>query len=176
MSIAERRAHGIKIPDGVTSGGRFSECQQFRYYLTRSWDSTLRTVAFIGLNPSRADLEVDDRTVGRCQAFARQWKCGRLLMLNLFACYATKPKDMLEMTEQGVDIIGGEQNSFGALRGYIEQFRVAQTVAAWGKHGGDRGRDAAREIPNLVCLRINRDNSPGHPLYISSDTSPLPFP
>ena len=35
----------------------FSDCKQYRYSITRTWDETKPYVVFIGLNPSYADAE-----------------------------------------------------------------------------------------------------------------------
>jgi hypothetical protein len=51
-------------------------------------------------------------------------------------------------------------------------------ICAWGKHGAHRGRD--REVLALLrshrcepmCLAINMDGSPSHPLYLRSDLKP----
>ncbi len=91
----------MKILDGVTSDALFSDCQRFRYWLSRTWNVAQPTVAFIGLNPSRADLTVDDNTVRKCQMFARRWGYGRLLMLNLFAYRATDPQNMWRAKRDG---------------------------------------------------------------------------
>ena len=38
----------------------FSDCKQYCYSITRTWDETKPYVVFIGLNPSYADAEKDD--------------------------------------------------------------------------------------------------------------------
>jgi hypothetical protein len=75
----------MKILPGVFSDALFSPCGKYRYWLTRTWDLSRPTIAVIGLNPSKADLQRDDNTVRKCQEFARNWGYGRLLMLNLYA-------------------------------------------------------------------------------------------
>src|SRR5438309_1547537 len=71
-----------------------SNCQQYRYRLSRCWDESLPACMFIMLNPSTADAKVDDRTIKRCMAYARAWGYGKLYVGNLFAFRATKPKNM----------------------------------------------------------------------------------
>jgi hypothetical protein len=143
----------MKTLPGVKSAALFSESQMFRYWLTRTWDETLPTVAFIGLNPSVADLERDDNTVRKCQQFARNWGYGRLLMLNIYAYRATDPRNMWRAMDKYVDIIGGARNSFASLQKYIADFNATRTVAAWGRQAHGRGSDAYKVIPNLYCLR-----------------------
>jgi hypothetical protein len=166
-------AKRMRLLDDVTPDARFSECRLFRYWLLRTWSPNLPTIAFIGLNPSVADMKCDDRTVHNCQMFARRWKYGRLLMLNIYAFRATNPKDMRKAADQ-LDISGGEQNSLAMLRQYLMDFNVEKTVAAWGR-GVPLGAEAARVIPGMFCLAKNKDNSPKHPLYVSYSETPKPF-
>ncbi len=49
----------------------FSPCGQYRYSLSRVWDESKPYALFIGLNPSYADAEKDDRTLSRCISFAK---------------------------------------------------------------------------------------------------------
>ena len=77
----------------MNSTATLSLCRTYRYSLTREWGSGL-AVLFIGLNPSTADETLDDRTIRRCIAFARDWGYARLHMANLFAFRATEPRDM----------------------------------------------------------------------------------
>lgn len=51
----------------------FSDDRVYRYRLSRVWGEG-RRATFIMLNPSTADEYVDDRTLARCLAFARDWK------------------------------------------------------------------------------------------------------
>jgi len=53
-------------------------------------------------------------------------------------------------------------------------------IAAWGKNGSFKNRDAAvcglLCEAKLHCLHKNDDGSPEHPLYIPADTQPIPYP
>jgi len=173
--VPVNKAKTIKILPDVTSDARFSDCNRFRYWLTRTWSADLPTIAFIGLNPSVASREVDDLTVRKCQNYARRWKCGRLLMLNLYAFVATKPKVMWRARDVEVDIVGGSRNSLDSLREYIAEFNATKTVAAWGAQAHERGGDAGGSMPGLYCLEKNKGGSPKHPLYIPAATDLKPW-
>jgi hypothetical protein len=161
---------------GVMTGtAEFSECQKFRYTLTRQWERLTPKLCVIGLNPSTATAETNDRTVRRCIGFAQAWGYGGLLMLNLYAYRATLPADMWARWKGGYEIIGGERNSFASLRGYIAAHNCGLTLGAWGLHGGERGFRAIEEISGLHFLTRNSDGSPGHPLYLRADLKPQPF-
>lgn len=150
----------------------FSDCSRFRYVLTRSWNDEKPKLCFIGLNPSIATAEINDPTIRRCMGYAMDWGLGGILMLNLFAYRATDPADMFKARKRGVDITGGRRNYFEAMREYISEYQAALTIAAWGNHGGGRGREALREIPRIHYLRLNANRSPAHPLYLPSDLRP----
>ena len=73
---------------------KISDCGQYRYMLKRIWEQGKPLVLFICLNPSTADVEQDDPTVRKCISLARDLGYGGLIMANLFAFRATKPKDL----------------------------------------------------------------------------------
>ncbi len=105
----------------------FSRCRRYRYWLRRSWDTTLPQCAFIGLNPSTADADTDDPTLRRCVDFAKQWGCGSLLLVNLFALRATDPRALTTVP----DPIGPRANIW--LRRAKHESKLL--VAAWGNGG-----------------------------------------
>ena len=59
----------------------FSPCRTFRYRLGRRW-SDGPVLAFIMLNPSRADEHIDDPSVRRCIGFAQRLGYGGLEPLS----------------------------------------------------------------------------------------------
>ena len=91
----------------------FSQDREFRYTLWRQWGRVVKTVAFIGLNPSTADEQVDDPTVRRCIRFAKDWGYDAMWMMNIFAFRATDPKVMLcrqsNASTSGIRAWGGRQ-------------------------------------------------------------------
>ncbi|MEL0599744.1 MAG: DUF1643 domain-containing protein [Planktothrix rubescens PR222] len=49
----------------------------YRYSLYRGWETNApKRIAFVMLNPSRADATNDDPTLCRCISFARSWGYG----------------------------------------------------------------------------------------------------
>jgi hypothetical protein len=151
----------------------FSPCRTYRYRLVRNWDpGNPAGAAFIGLNPSTADETQDDPTIRRCIAFAKSWGMGSLVMLNLFAFRATKPADMFGDVSF-IDIVGPENDGHIAHACDLAQI----VVAAWGNHGKFMGRDAKVRalVPGLQVLRLNKDGSPAHPLYLPGRLTPMPW-
>src|SRR5262245_38555366 len=84
----------------------FSPCRKYRYSLTRIWDAERPNVMFVGLNPSTADDQVDDPTVRRCIGFARKWRFGGMIIVNLFAYRSTDPNRLQEI----LDPVGPEND------------------------------------------------------------------
>ena len=80
----------------------------YRYSLWREWDANAPRVAFVMLNPSRADANTDDPTLRRCLGFARSWGCGSIEVVNLFAYRASRP-DILRVV---LDPVGPENDRY----------------------------------------------------------------
>lgn len=161
--------------DGGTMNGsaEISQCERYRYSLTREWDGSRPWCCFIGLNPSTADANIDDPTIRRCIGFAKAWGYGNMLMLNPFAFRTPSPREMFIALKRGTDIVGGPKNFFPAIQSRID--RAGVTVAAWGSHAGDRGMMALRQLRNLHYLALNADGSPKHPLYLKANLLPISF-
>ena len=148
-----------------------SECGRYRYRLGRRWDESRPAVMFVMLNPSTADAIQDDRTISRCIAFARRWGYGGLLVGNLFALRSPDPKAL-----RGSDDPIGPQND-DALLDMAENADLV--IAAWGTKGTFLRRNEAvlRLLPTpIYALKLTMDGHPSHPLYLSSDCKPFPYP
>ena len=160
-------------------GARFSPCRTWRYALWRHWndDATAlgNCLAFIGLNPSTADENIDDPTVRRCIRFAKDWGHHGLIMLNLYGYRATQPVDMVNAVNPAGD------DNVSTIAQYTRH--VGGIVAAWGTlakpwrkrvQWEEQIQRTLEAIGRPVyCLRKTRDGSPGHPLYIPADTKPV---
>lgn len=149
----------------------FSPSRTYRYWLRRSWDDSLPTVAYIGLNPSTADENTLDPTLRRCVGFATRWGYGSFVMVNLFAFRATNPIDMRAAEEP----IGIQNDTW--LRHAVRSSRI--TVCAWGNNGGERANDVLRMLkpwwPKLAHLGLNTTGAPKHPLRLAKEAIPLPY-
>jgi len=151
----------IAEPGSVRRAATLSSCRQYRYSLTRSWDSALPTILFVGLNPSTADSTQDDPTVRRCIGFARDWGYGTMMLANLFALRSTDPAHLWTAS----DPIGPDNDEW--IRHLADS--TAMVVAAWGAHGGfrDRDRHVLAMLPSVHCLGRTQAGQPRHPLYLS---------
>lgn len=149
---------------------RFSDDRLYRYTLTRTWDESKMTVAFVGLNPSTADETADDPTIRRCVRFARDWGYGGIIMVNLFALRSTDPKALIGHA----DPVGPDND--WVLRNV--HTHASLVVAAWGAHRAARDRADAAVAELLVhgsfaVLDLTKDGHPRHPLYMPASAVPL---
>lgn len=148
-----------------------SPCGKYRYWLERRWDESKDYLNFIMLNPSTADAEQDDPTIRKCIGFAKNMGYGGIHVTNLFAYRATDPSDLAKCPSP----IGPDNGNFieaGILSAPV-------TICAWGSN-----KMAAALAPKLavvlkkcraMALRINRDGSPAHPLYVPYSVDPVDF-
>ncbi len=162
----------------------FSPCGHYRYTLHREWapaifGDSMKSMAFVMLNPSTATADRDDPTIRRCIGFARRERAHRLVVLNLYAWRATKPRDLL----LAADPTGGEANDRAIA---IEASRATLIICAWGawRPSSESWRAAhdgrVRAVRDLIantagremfCLGTTANGHPLHPLYLPADAS-----
>lgn len=153
-----------------STGAVFSNCGLYRHRLWRMWDVRLPSLAFVGMNPSKANALDNDATVTRLEKRARMHNFGSILVVNLedfIETDSTKLKDVPDHVRSSrdnhahlMDVVG--HGATGA----------SMVFCGWGIHGhrtmmaswfNTMARDF--DVP-LFCLRKNDDGSPEHPLYI----------
>jgi len=151
----------------------YSDCERYRYLLTRTWDAAGPRALFVMLNPSTATEAQNDPTVERCERRARALGFGSFRVTNIFAWRDTDPRAM----RAAADPVGPANDA--AIRDGADW--ADQVIAAWGTHGAhlDRGpqveallRASARP---LFHLGLTRDGHPRHPLYVAYAHRPLPW-
>ncbi|MCV2887388.1 DUF1643 domain-containing protein [Ruegeria aquimaris] len=148
----------------------YSDCERYRYSLTRVWDTAGSKALFVMLNPSTATEVQNDPTVERCERRARTLGFGAFRVTNIFAWRDTDPRKM----RAAQDPVGPD-NDHAILDGADW---ADQIVAAWGTHGAHLGRgpDVERLLRNtglpLFHLGLTKDGHPKHPLYIGYSQQP----
>ncbi len=149
-------------------GAEFSECGKYRFVLWRIWDERLPKIMFIGLNPSTADKTENDPTIRRVMKFAADWGYGGVYMLNLFTFVTPYPKELLTCE----DPVNGND---AWLLEYSQ--KAGHVVFAWGsfKECKQRAEHVMNMFPKAVVLNVCKDGSPGHPLYVKGDVTPINF-
>lgn len=149
----------------------YSDCERYRYELTRIWDRTGRRAHFIMLNPSTATEVQNDPTVERCERRVRTLGFGAFRVTNIFAWRDTDPRAM-----RAADDPVGPENDAAILAACTW---ADQSICAWGTHGQHMGRGPAVEgmlrrgkIP-LCHLGLSKGGHPKHPLYIAYAVRPV---
>ncbi len=147
-----------------------SDCGNYRYLLSRSWDPALPALLIIGLNPSTADALQNDPTIRRCIGFAKSLGFGSLYVANLFAFRHPDPNTLFAQA----DPVGPENDRY--IRKYIQ--KASKVVVAWGNCGNRLGRDKTvlKLIDEAWCLKINKSGQPAHPLYLKKNLKLKPYP
>lgn len=176
---AQRRYHRYMITrthqkGDAASVAEYAPCLTWRYSLTRVWNPAGGRVLFVMLNPSTATEIQNDPTVERCERRARALGFGAFRVCNIFAFRATDPRVM----RAAADPIG-PRNDAAILAGADWAGTV---ICAWGMHGAHLGRGLqagtllrATGKP-LHHLGLSKAGFPKHPLYISYDRQPEPWP
>ena len=148
----------------------YSDCERYRYSLTRVWDADARRVVFVMLNPSTATEVQNDPTIQRCEQRARALGFGGFRAVNIFALRATDPRDM-----KAADDPEGPDNTAALMEAASWADMV---IAAWGVHGEHRnqGPAAASQLNAtghvLHHLGLTKAGHPRHPLYLPYSAQP----
>lgn len=147
-----------------------TECGLFRTWLTRRWEEwPKRALIMHGLNPSKADAEIDDPTIRRDISFAKREGCGMLMKTNLYEFRATEPKDMFAAAERRAPDYWQRMGDLLAMAPC-----PVVVVACWGVNAKQADADEFcawaqdNSIP-LWCLGKTISGAPRHPLYVKGD-------
>lgn len=148
----------------------YSDCERYRYALTRVWDKGGKRAHFIMLNPSTATEQQNDPTVERCERRARALGFGAFRVTNIFAWRDTDPRKM----RAAGDPVGPANNA-----AILEGCAWADcNIAAWGTHGAHLGRGAQVEAllkgagGEVHHLGLTKEGHPRHPLYVAYACQP----
>jgi len=141
----------------------FSPCKTYRYTLKRTWESDLPHILWVLLNPSTADAQKDDPTNRKCMTWARKYGYGSLTFVNLFAYRSPYPEVMKAYHEP----IGPDNDDWL----WSEIRKHDAVVAGWGNGGThrDRWKEVAPMCVRWMCIGINKNGQPKHPLYMRGD-------
>lgn len=169
----------IDLGEHAFRHAHISDCGTYRYSLTRGWvPFPTPYVAWIMLNPSKADGEDDDPTIGRTIGFSKKWGYGACMVVNAHAYRETSPRALRQAILDGIDTVGPENDEY--LENVVKD--AAKVIVAWGTHAKLYGRDLAvcdivgkaAKVP-VECLQVNRDGTPKHPLYCASSLDPFVY-
>jgi hypothetical protein len=160
----------------------FSDDGVYRWELTREnlGPGDPCPLVDIGLNPSTADHEEDDRTIAKGILYAIAWGCNRLVKCNAYAYCTKDPKIMFAAKRAGVDIVGVE-NDFAITRAVQLALGMGgKVLVSWGgniePYRQERLVEMLDGVP-LWCVKRNEDKwgTPKHFLYEKNDAKPIPW-
>lgn len=141
------------------NGAEFSKDGKYRYKLWRIWNSDLPIAMCIGLNPSKANVEKNDPTIGILKRMLAKLGYGGFYMTNLYAFISSKPKDLLTCE----DPLGENENKLKEV-----EVLCQDVIACWGsfKQARERIKQVQPNYPELKCFGTNKDGTPFHPLAL----------
>ncbi len=144
-----------------------SEDTRYRYELRRIWQTKTGLVAWVMLNPSTADANVDDPTIRRCMGYTARWGYGGMIIVNLFALRSTNSNNLYRSTQPI-----GQDNDQYIIRASDE---AAMTIAAWGDKGEYLKRDEfiMSILVEPYYLALTKKGNPCHPLYLLKGLEPI---
>lgn len=156
----------------------FSPDRTLRYELRRSCGLGEGTVMWIMFNPSTADEEANDPTIRRVIDFSQRWGFAELVVVNLLPIRSSNPKDAWawyrSITDVGQPHMGsGFYENWRHIEKIWSDVEDVTIVAAWGSlagHLGDDFRENWWGNEDLLCLGVNADGQPKHPLYVAKAT------
>lgn len=163
------------VKDDAPSVAVYSDCERYRYRLTRTWDAGGTRALFIMLNPSTATEVQNDPTVERCERRARALGFGAFRVCNIFAWRDTNPKEMRAVSEPI-----GHENDEAIVDSVTNWVRDGDhTLCGWGTHGAHLNRGPQVEAllratgRPLHTLGLTKAGHPKHPLYVAYATQPM---
>lgn len=167
----------LSLSDDVVSTATYDGPDRcYRYQLKRVWNAALPSVMWLMMNPSVATEYGDDRTVAKCQRYARAWGFGSILVGNTFAYRCTDQKRLLETP----DPVGPGNDA--ALLAMAQQ--ADRVIAAYGspqlKPLLARGPAVVRMLQQhgipVYAMRVGVNGRPCHPLYLPAALKPVLLP
>jgi len=154
----------------------FSPCGQYRYTLSRAPAGPYSAPALICglLNPSVADAHTNDPTVRRMIGFTTLWERAGFVIWNPYALRSTDSSVLWRHRDPV-----GPQNDWW-LQQLLSKPGVTDFLCAWGREcRPDRIKQVVKMLNDFnirpVCLGVNNDGSPIHPLYLKSTTQLRPW-
>ncbi len=156
--------------EDAASTALYSDCETYRYALTRVWNPKEPRVTFVMLNPSKATERQNDPTIERCERRARALGFGGFCAVNIFALRETDPREMRAHSAPN-----GPDNDVQLNKAVAW---ADTTIAAWGAHGDhlNRGKVVRQVLLEtdrpIHHLGLTKHGHPRHPLYISYATQP----
>lgn len=152
-------------------GAQFTVDNKYRIQLWRIWKKDLPKAMYIGLNPSTANEDTDDRTITRIKNFSADHGYGGFFMLNLFQYVTAYPERL-----RNRDIIYDSVNRMEQQ--LLESAHNCKDIIfCWGAftEAKQRSPRVIELFPDALCFGKTADGSPKHPLFLHGSTRLIKF-
>lgn len=156
----------------MDTGAIFSEDNKYRYVLWRIWSVQKPLLMYIGLNPSTANANKNDKTISNLITITSKNGYGGFYMLNLFGLISTQPEALT------VDL----KAAIGKNDYYLREYgnRVNKIVYCWGnfKEANERALQVVAilsQYTDRACLGKNKNGTPKHPCRLPHKTQIVNF-
>lgn len=149
----------------MNKGAVISDCGKYRYQLWRIEDESKPLILWVMLNPSKADADVDDRTIEKIIRLTRQFGYGGFYVGNLYPYRATDPK---ELKRVGFKVAAREEN-WQHL--FDMNAKCSMRILAHGNSPIEKPNITSNgEETDWYCLgKITKSGNPYHPLYMKEE-------
>ncbi|MBL0721232.1 MAG: DUF1643 domain-containing protein [Sulfurovum sp.] len=147
----------------------FSNKKDYRYMLSRIWDTEKPTLGIIGLKPLIGDAINSDLDINHQVRVAKALGYGSLYSVNIFS-FIEKDGVTIYDTDDPIGI-----NNDRYLRRYLSRCKII--ICAWGNEGGYRERSTyiKKLSLDLYYLKLNKTGEPAHISHISGNFTPISF-
>ena len=166
------------MTDYIRSEASMSLDGVYRWSLTRQWAVGPKGImppqlGFVMLNPSTADSENDDPTIRRCVGFAKREGFGSIMVVNLYAMRATRPKHLRDIRDpEG----WGNLHAWQSLPRHVVLAYGAGASSGLPASKANRWLQMEESGRALYCLGTTKEGYPRHPLYARADEPLLRWP
>lgn len=164
-----------------------SSCRTYRYVLYRhnSLSASNKIMIFVMINPSTADENQNDHTIRKCLKIAHHHDCEHVYVVNLIPYRSKNVEDVDNFVSKlSIEALHTINN---VNWNYIDEILQSNDkkpiiICGWGKY--DKVRTTLSQATEfydkyksfkLKCLKINKDQSPIHPLFVNSQSILLDF-
>lgn len=170
------------------------EIEGHRVAIHRRWDRQPMIVGegwgppliAILLNPSTADGRKPDQTLSKFTSYAKLWRCGGLIIVNLWTHRARDPADMIAAIRRGEPQDPRADEAIGDALDMVSNDPNTTLLVGWGRRVEDvpGGAQRVAEVVAMVkarglqmmALAVTHAGHPVHPLYLSLSLRPAPWP
>lgn len=148
------------IEKHVKTIATLSEDNQYRYMLFKEWDENLPNAAIVMLNPSKADMLKNDKTVMNVNNFLIDESFGSMTVVNLFAYRDSNPKNLKYKDAAQEEL----NNNY-----LIDAFAKAEVIIiAWTRNDYKIRKKEVEYLlksykNNVKCFEDKNGKSPRHP-------------